>query len=337
MKLGIPRSLYFFKYFPLWEGMLTSLGCEIIVSPETNNDILTAGSSQSANELCVPVKIHYGHVNYLSDHHPDIDYLFVPRLISGSEKHYYCPKFIVLPDATRHAAVSTLPVLEWTVNVRDCSMMQSTIDLGEKLGKTTEESRRAHEIGCTRLREFHELVEGGMFVLEALYHMYPFERYPMYNIKKRNRAKPNKDYENTPISLMVLGHPYNTHEPLINHGLLDILHANCVKVITVENAPREIFSKRVEIDDKLCNFWDNEAELMQLSDHVINNDAIDGGIFLISFACGPDSFIQEVVMQNFDAMDKPFIDITLDEHSGESHITTRVESFIDMIRRKKYA
>jgi len=84
------------------------------------------------------------------------------------------------------------------------------------------------------------------------------------------------------------------------------------------------------------NFWDNEDELMQLSDYVIHNEEIDGGIFLISFACGPDSLIQELVMQDFDMKDKPYIDLTLDEHTGESQITTRVESFIEMIRRKKY-
>jgi len=135
---------------------------------------------------------------------------------------------------------------------------------------------------------------------------------------------------------MVLGHPYNTYEPIINHGLMDILKSNFVDVVTVENAPKEIFNARVEIDDNLCNFWDNEDELMQLSDYVIHNEEIDGGIFLISFACGPDSLIQELVMQDFDMKDKPYIDLTLDEHTGESQITTRVESFVEMIRRKKY-
>ena len=91
---------------------------------------------------------------------------------------------------------------------------------------------------------------------------------------------------------MVLGHPYNTYEPIINHGLMDILKSNFVDVVSVENAQKEIFSRRVEIDDNLENFWDNEDELMQLSDYVIHNEEIDGGIFLISFACGPDSLIQ---------------------------------------------
>ncbi len=117
---------------------------------------------------------------------------------------------------------------------------------------------------------------------------------------------------------------------------MDILKSNFVDVVTVENAPKEIFSRRIEIDDNLVNFWDNEDELLQLSDYVINNEKIDGGIFLISFACGPDSLIQELVTQDFDMKDKPYIALTLDEHTGESQITTRVESFVEMIRRKKY-
>jgi len=336
LKIGIPRSLYFYKYFPLWEGMLTSLGCEVIVSPETNKEILTKGSNQSATDLCIPMKIHYGHVNYLSRNHPDLDYIFVPRFISDSEDHYYCPKFIILPDVSKHSAVSEIPVIEWVSNAREFSKMQSAIDFGKKLGKSKEESKRAFEKGYKKLEEFHKLAEDGLLVPEALYKMYPFENYPNYRFKKKNPPKLNKDYEKYPLSIMVLGHPYNTYEPIINHGLMDILKSNFIDIITVENAPKEIFSRRVEIDDNLCNFWDNEDELMQLSDYVINNEEIDGGIFLISFACGPDSLIQEVVMQDFDMKDKPFIDLTLDEHTGESQIKTRVESFIEMIRRKKY-
>ncbi len=336
LKVGVPRSLYFYKYFPLWEGMLTSLGCEVIVSPETNKEILTNGSNQSATDLCIPVKIHYGHVNYLSRNHPDLDFIFVPRLISKSHDRYYCPKFLILPDVTQHSAVSNIPVIEWIFNARERSIINSAIDFGKTLGKSEEESKRAYENGYKKLEEFHKLIEDGTSVLDALYKMYPFEEYPNYMFKKRFRPKLNKDCENYPLSIMILGHPYNTYEPIINHGLMDILKANFVDVVTVENAPREIFSRRVEIDDSLCNFWDNEDELMQLSEYVINNEEIDGGIFLISFACGPDSLIQELVMQDFDVKDKPFINLTLDEHTGESQITTRVESFIEMIRRKKY-
>jgi predicted nucleotide-binding protein (sugar kinase/HSP70/actin superfamily) len=62
---------------------------------------------------------------------------------------------------------------------------------------------------------------------------------------------------------------------------------------------------------------------------------IDGVIFLISFACGPDSLISELIMRDMKVVGLPFLEITMDEHSGEAGLLTRVESFVEMVRRKK--
>jgi len=64
-------------------------------------------------------------------------------------------------------------------------------------------------------------------------------------------------------------------------------------------------------------------------------DEIDGVIFLISFACGPDSLISELIMRDMKVVGLPFLEIIMDEHSGEAGLLTRVESFVEMIRRKK--
>ena len=62
---------------------------------------------------------------------------------------------------------------------------------------------------------------------------------------------------------------------------------------------------------------------------------IDGVVFLISFACGPDSLISELIMRDMKVVGLPFLEITMDEHSGEAGLLTRVESFVEMVRRKK--
>ncbi|KKN21218.1 hypothetical protein LCGC14_0927740, partial [marine sediment metagenome] len=62
---------------------------------------------------------------------------------------------------------------------------------------------------------------------------------------------------------------------------------------------------------------------------------IDGVVFLISFACGPDSLISELIMRDMKVVRLPFLEITMDEHSGEAGLLTRVESFVEMVRRKK--
>ena len=62
---------------------------------------------------------------------------------------------------------------------------------------------------------------------------------------------------------------------------------------------------------------------------------IDGVIFLISFACGPDSLISELIMRDMKVVGLSFLEITMDEHSGEAGLLTRVKSFVEMVRRKR--
>ncbi len=333
MKVGIPRALYFYRFFPQWEGMLTSLDCELTVSPETNKHILEKGAEMASNELCVPVKIYYGHINYLNKEHPELDYIFTPRYVSLDNNHYYCPKFMILPNTTEYAAGSEIPVLEWLVNVRRQTLLESTIMLGKELGKSRQESKKALIKGVKKQKEFEKLVHNGLMVPEAL-----DEMYPDYDFMKRRKSKYEKmDNSDRPVNLLVLGHPYNTYETIINQDLLERLKSSYVNIMTLENAPKKVYDKEVMIDEKLPNYWGNEEEILQLSDYVLGDkEEIDGAIFLISFACGPDSLIQEIVMRNFSKEDKPFLELVLDEHSGEAGLVTRVETFVDTIRRKKY-
>ena len=63
VKVGIPRALWYYKYFPLWESFFKDLGAEIIVSPVTNKNILDQGVKLIVDEACLPVKVFFGHVN----------------------------------------------------------------------------------------------------------------------------------------------------------------------------------------------------------------------------------------------------------------------------------
>ena len=56
MRVGIPRSLLYYKYLPFWKTFLAELGLEVETSPLTNKQILSWGVEVAENELCVPVK-----------------------------------------------------------------------------------------------------------------------------------------------------------------------------------------------------------------------------------------------------------------------------------------
>ena len=105
MKIGIPRALSFFDYFPLWQTFFNSLGLETLVSPDSNKDILNKGVSLCVDDACLPVKLFHGHVSYLIGR---VDAIFIPRLVSVSPKEFICPKFIGLPEMIKNS-VKGLP------------------------------------------------------------------------------------------------------------------------------------------------------------------------------------------------------------------------------------
>jgi predicted nucleotide-binding protein (sugar kinase/HSP70/actin superfamily) len=63
---------------------------------------------------------------------------------------------------------------------------------------------------------------------------------------------------------------------------------------------------------------------------------IDGLIHVTAFGCGPDSMLGRMLEFTAVESNKPFMTIRVDEHSGEAHLATRVEAFMDMLKRKKF-
>ncbi|MCK4326758.1 hypothetical protein KAW55_08400, partial [bacterium] len=107
MKIGIPRSLLYYHYFPLWKSFFEELGLEVVLSSPTNKKILENGVKKAVDDACLPVKLYFGHVMELAD---KVDYIFVPRLVSVEEDAFTCPKIIGLPDMLR-ASLDKLPPL----------------------------------------------------------------------------------------------------------------------------------------------------------------------------------------------------------------------------------
>ena len=99
IKVGIPRALHFYRYFPFWKKLLEELDTEIIISPLTNKEIVEEGVTHGFGELCIPMKIYYGQVIKLIKDHPDLDYIFVPGYVSEIKESYFCPK--PLPSEVR--------------------------------------------------------------------------------------------------------------------------------------------------------------------------------------------------------------------------------------------
>lgn len=335
-KVGIPRGLYFYKFSPLWKAFLEYLNCEVVFSPPTTAKIVEDGAKAALGEFCVPVKIYFGHILTLLREHPDLDYLFVPRYVATHEGKYYCPKFMIMPESVKYGLKINVPILTLDVNSRKMKGIEGAIKFGQELGISQEESGKAWYFAVQKLKAFKEKALKADYL--QLIDKLDTDPKHVRQEKKIKQAVAEDMRGKYTLNILVMGHPYNVYETWINMDLQARLKAMDANVFTIEKLPEEVFDKPIKVNKQYTNYWDHEEEIMQAARYYLTEgkELVDGVIFLISFACGPDSLIQELVMRDMKKRRIPFLALILDEHSGEGGMVTRIESFVDMIRRTKY-
>jgi predicted nucleotide-binding protein (sugar kinase/HSP70/actin superfamily) len=129
----------------------------------------------------------------------------------------------------------------------------------------------------------------------------------------------------------VIGHPYNVYDGFINIGLLKRLDQAGIGVLTADNVPAGVVDHHASTLNKKL-FWTLGRRMVGAAYHFLEDPAISGIIHVASFACGPDSMTGEIIERRArQAGAKPYLNLTLDEHTGEAGIVTRIEAFLDMV------
>jgi predicted nucleotide-binding protein (sugar kinase/HSP70/actin superfamily) len=80
-------------------------------------------------------------------------------------------------------------------------------------------------------------------------------------------------------------------------------------------------------------YWTYGREIVGAASYLANGRA-DAIILLTSFGCGPDSLMSELIVRKLkDGI--PIMSLVFDEGTGEAGLLTRLESFVDMVKRTK--
>ena len=135
-------------------------------------------------------------------------------------------------------------------------------------------------------------------------------------------------------SIAIIGHPYLLYDELVNHRLLHRLESSDCHIVTPEMLTAEQLESAT---NKLVGraYWTWEEEVVGAGNHYIENK-LDGVIGVAAFGCGPDSLMMDMVRRQANEKDKtPFMSLTLEEHTAETGVITRLEAFMDMIQRRK--
>lgn len=344
-KVGIPRALYYHKFFPFWVELLQKMGCEIILSPETDPTIVDMGSEFCTSEFCPPMRIYYGHVQYLLKNHPDLDYLFIPRYASLDKNHYSCPHFMALPDSVKHVIKPSVSILEWEINTKKMTNIESAIELGKIFGFEKNKAGELFVLALNDFRKFRSFIRKRKILYpQAVYRNY--KKILKSSKPKKKKKSVDGNSEEQLLNILVLGQPYNLYDPLLNDNLLDWLQEHEVNIVSIDHIPKDAFKQRVTLAMKFKNYYGNEEELLQAARHYLIDaqDEVDGVIFLTSTACVPDSLIRDLLERNFIKIKKPYLTVELNgcfeyfqqtDKFEESQIIASVETFVNKIRGQK--
>ncbi len=302
LKVGIPRALFYYEYYPLWEAFFHELGAVVILSPPTGKRILDAGVRAAVDEACLPVKVFYGHVLDLVG---QVDYLFLPRFISVAAGTYVCPKFLGLPDMIRAGVPGLPPLLEPVINLRQGQLFTAFKEMGQTLGAGRGQISRAYRVACQRL----EL----------------YEKHRLRGILP----------EAAQLRVALLGHSYNLYDNYTNMNLIRKLADLQVAVITPDNLEPELIARAVGTLPKKV-FWSMGSKIIGAALYFLQEQNVDGIIHVAAFGCGPDSLTGELIERMVRRQKRlPILNLTIDEHTGEAGLQTRLEAFCDMLYRRK--
>jgi len=320
IRVGIPRALFYYQYYPTWKIFFETLGAEVVVSPPTNKAILSSGNSRAVADTCLPVKVFFGHVISLAD---KCDCVFIPAIRSLGGKAYNCSKFLGLPDMTK-AMVPECPLIldpEIDLNKRRRNLHQAVYSLGRhftsdkgKIKKAIEEAQK------TSLAYRSKMSDYGITPVQA--------------IEGICQGKETLASDDSPeLKVAVIGHPYVIYDDHINHRLISRLEAMEIHVFTPEMAHEEALEiATAKVVGK--PHWSFEADIIGAGECYLEAK-VDGIISVAVFGCGPDSMMLGMVEHRMRESKTPFLQLSLDEHTSEGGLLTRLEAFVDMIRRKR--
>lgn len=349
MKLGFPRALTYYDYYPFWAGFFHELGIELVTSPITNRDIMEIGLKKAPDETCLPVKILVGHLNAMGP----VDGIFLPRLVSMVENTYLCPKILGLPESVLHALPTGLEVYTVDVNWRNGKreVLKKLELFGLELGLSKIKVREAFIEAQRWLQTYERMRQAGWGFEESI-ECFENLAEPSKLDKLGLQPIPNKKdvlsefeegwmldkegigrktREDRP-KIALIGHSYLAYESYANLNLLQRLRDKA-DVYVVENVDSELIEQKQKTLSKKI-FWSHAKKIYGAGGSFVDDPKVDGLIYLSCFGCGTDSMTQDLLSRRARAQQKPFMVVTLDEHTGEAGLVTRIEAFLDMLERR---
>ncbi|MCG8684181.1 MAG: acyl-CoA dehydratase activase-related protein, partial [Desulfobacterales bacterium] len=241
----------------------------------------------------------------------NVDYIFFPDLFttdhpgSVSRQNYGCAymqlAFKVM-NQTMELDKKGIQLLSPTIafSMGHGFMKESFSGLGEQLGRTQEETVKALQKGMEAFMAFEDRIE-------------------------QNSKEVVKDIKSDEKVFVLISKIYGVADPVLNMGIPAKLMEMGYKVIPFYALPDGDSSK-----EHPNLFWPFSQHILEPAQLIKQHPNLYA-ILLTHHGCGPDSMVSHYFREEMGG--KPYLHIEVDEHSSGVGVITRVEAFINSLKK----
>ena len=313
-RIGLPLALGMYELGPLWHGIFTDLGFEVVLSGLSTRRTYEKGQfSIPSDTACYPAKIMHGHMEQLLD--VGVDAIFYPCLSYNidehlADNHYNCPVVAYYSEllAGNLDRLKETKFLYPFLNVNDRKL----------LVKTLLPAVQQLDPAITK-RELAHAVDAGFRAYEDY----------MQAVRKQGELALNYAWQHGKRVMILAGRPYHV-DPEISHGI-DKLAASLGFVVVSEDSICHL-AKKPQV--KVLNQWTYHSRLYRAAQFAAEHPNVEL-VQLVSFGCGVDAVTTDEVRAILEAQGKLYTQIKIDEITNLGAVKIRLRSLLGALEEKR--
>ena len=272
-KIGLVRTIFYYNEGKFLKEFLEQLGFEVVLSKETDEEIINL-SKKFNNNLCFPLKIFLGHVEYLKD---KCDYLLNIKFNNSGPFMFGCPNYI-----------ETENLIKESFNIKTLNI---TID-----------NYNYKTLYKELLNLFNDFDIDKRIIKDA----YLSSKIKISKDKKKEVIKNTNKLYIDKLKVLLIGHNYTLYDNYLSSNVINYLNNYNIEVIYSDLFDKEKvkeISKLYIKDMNIKNVREKIGALMYTRNYI-------NGIVLLSTNCMEDNMLYEYIKRKINL---PILNIELDK------------------------
>lgn len=314
LSFGIPRILNMYENFPFWSAYLTACGFRVVLSAPSTTEVFEQGvHAVMSDNICFPGKLAHGHIMDLINR--KVDRIFYPNVVYEQKEHlsscnsFNCPVVTGYPDVIRSASnpegLYGIPLDSPAISFKDATLLERQL--------------------------FHFVKQFGVKRLIS-------------NLAVRQALKAQSDFKNRLLDMggdliataerearriiVLSGRPYHV-DPLINHGIPELLAGYGVDVVTEDALPLD--TREALRQNGILTQWAYANRIIAAAEYIGNRKNMSM-VQLASFGCGLDALSSDEARRILEKKGRSYTLIKIDEMANLGAVKIRLRSLLETDR-----